>query len=313
MTGPASSSTGGAAGGRLHLPAGSHGAGGDLLTITPESAGWTYAALRVLRLDPGASIELVTGSFETAVLPLTAEEVAVEVEGRTFRLAGRPSVFDRVSDFAYLPVDCQARVSSAGGGEIALPAALARGRLDPYHAQAEAVPVEVRGAGPATRQVTNYLTPETFPAVNLCSVEVLTPDGNWSSYPPHKHDQASEDEAELEEVYYFRIEGGPGGGRHGAGTAGFAVHRTYTADRAIDATVTIADGDAFLIPRGYHGPSIAAPGYPLWYLNVLGGPGPERSMRFCDDPAHHWVRDSWAGMPTDPRCPMTTASGRRAP
>jgi 5-deoxy-glucuronate isomerase len=303
--------TGGTAGDRLHLRAGSHAAGGDLLTITPASAGWTHAALRVLRLDPGAPVELATGPFETAVLPLTAGSVTVEVEGRSFRLAGRASVFDRVTDFAYLPIDCEARVSSPDGGEVALPAALAGRRADPYHAPAEEVAVEVRGAGQATRQVTNYLTPETFPAVNLCSVEVLTPDGNWSSYPPHKHDERSEHEAELEEIYYFRIDGGAAGAP--AGRAGFAVHRTYTADRAIDATVTVGDGDAFLIPRGYHGPSVAAPGYPLWYLNVLGGPGPERSMRFCDDPAHHWVRDAWAGMASDPRCPMTTAAGRAGP
>jgi 5-deoxy-glucuronate isomerase len=294
----------------LHLPAGSHAGGGDLLSITPASAGWTHAALRVLRLAPGAAVELATGSFETAVLPLTAASVVVEVGGRRYELAGRASVFDRVTDFAYLPIGCEARLRSPSGGEVALPAALAGARVDPYHAPAAAVAVEVRGAGPATRQVTNYLTPDTFPAVNLCSVEVLTPDGNWSSYPPHKHDQASEDEAELEEIYYFRIEAAPGAP---AGGAGFALHRTYTADRAIDATVTVADGDAFLIPRGYHGPSVAAPGYPLWYLNVLGGPGPERSMRFCDDPTHHWVRDSWAGMPTDPRCPMTTAAGRTTP
>jgi 5-deoxy-glucuronate isomerase len=308
-------------GDRLHLRAGGHGSGGDLLTITPASAGWGYAALRVLRFEPGASVTLTTGELETAVLPLTAAEAIVEVEGRGFRLAGRASVFERVSDFAYLPIDCEARVTSPSGGEIALPAAVAGGRIDPYHAPAAEVPVEIRGAGPATRQVTNFLAPDAFPAVNLCSVEVLTPDGNWSSYPPHKHDQASEHEAELEEIYYFRIEaaGGPGvgevvpGGPGGQGHDGFAIHRTYTADGSIDATVTIRDGDAFLIPRGYHGPSIAAPGYPLWYLNVLGGPGAERSMRFCDDPAHHWVRDAWAGMAPDPRCPMTTASGRRRP
>jgi 5-deoxy-glucuronate isomerase len=299
----------GAGADRLHLPAGSHGSGGDLLTITPESAGWAHAALRVVRLAPGAALDLATGRFETAVLPLTAPAVDVEVEGRRFALAGRASVFDRVADFAYLPAGCEARLTSASGGEVALPAALAGARIDPYHAPAAEVPVEIRGAGQATRQVTNFLAPDAFPAVNLCAVEVLTPDGNWSSYPPHKHDEASADEAELEEIYYFRIEAAGSGP---PGRAGFAVHRTYTADRAIDATVTVADGDAFLIPRGYHGPSVAAPGYPLWYLNVLGGPGPERSMRFCDDPAHHWVRDSWAGMPADPRCPMTTAEGRTA-
>ena len=86
---------------------------------------------------------------------------------------------------------------------------------------------------------------------------------------------------------------------------GFGLHRTYTPDGAVDVNVRVADGDVFLIPRGYHGPCVAAPGYPMYYLNVLAGPGAERSMAFCDDPAHHWVRDTWATMALDPRCPMT--------
>jgi 5-deoxy-glucuronate isomerase len=285
----------------LHLPAGTAGDDVDPLVITPESAGWRHAALRVAVLAPGEKREVVTEELETAVLPLSAEEVVVEVDGRSFHLAGRHSVFDRVTDFAYLPRHCEARVTCVSGGEVAFPAARARRRIDPYHGRAEDVPVEIRGAGAATRQVTNFLAPSAFPADTLCSVEVLTPDGNWSSYPPHKHDEASEHEAILEEIYYFQVEG-PGG---------FAFHRTYTYDGEIDATVTVADGDAFLIPRGYHGPCVAAPGYPLWYLNVLGGPGLERTMAFCDDPAHHWVRDTWRDVAPDPRCPMTTAEGRR--
>ena len=128
------------------------------------------------------------------------------------------------------------------------------------------------------------------------AVELLTPDGNWSSYPPHKHDDSPECPVNNEEIYYFRIGGGDG----------FGLHRLYTSDGEIDDTVAVRDGDVFLIPRGYHGPCIAAPGHPMYYLNVLAGPGDERSMAFCDDPAHHWVRESWAGMTTDPRVPMTT-------
>jgi 5-deoxy-glucuronate isomerase len=87
------------------------------------------------------------------------------------------------------------------------------------------------------------------------------------------------------------------------------MHRLYTTDGTIDESVAVSDGDVFLIPRGYHGPSIAAPGYPMYYLNVLAGPAPGRSMAFCDDPAHEWVREAWSNMPTDPRCPMTSAAG----
>ena len=88
------------------------------------------------------------------------------------------------------------------------------------------------------------------------------------------------------------------------------MHRTYTPDGSIDVNVVVRDGDVFCVPRGYHGPCIAAPGYPMYYLNVLAGPGGSRSMAFCDDPTHHWVRDTWAGMATDPRCPVTTKEGR---
>ncbi len=111
-----------------------------------------------------------------------------------------------------------------------------------------------------------------------------------------------------EEIYYFRIGEPDGDGGFGYSREGFGLHRTYTPEGDIDQNVVVRDGDVFCVPRGYHGPCIAAPGYPMYYLNVLAGPGGERSMAFCDDPAHHWVRDTWAGMPADPRCPMTGTS-----
>ena len=91
---------------------------------------------------------------------------------------------------------------------------------------------------------------------------------------------------------------------------GFGLHRTYTPEGDIDENVVVHDGDVFCVPRGYHGPCIAAPGYPMYYLNVLAGPGGERSMAFCDDPAHHWVRDTWTHLAPDPRVPMTDDEGR---
>ena len=127
---------------------------------------------------------------------------------------------------------------------------------------------------------------------------MLTPPGNWSSYPPHKHDEDRPGEAILEEIYYFRLEG----------EATFGIHKTYAADGAFDVTSTVRDGDIFLVPRGYHGPSIAPPEKALWYLNVLAGPAAERSMNFCDDPKHHWIRDSWRSQSPDPRVPMTSAT-----
>jgi 5-deoxy-glucuronate isomerase len=258
-------------------------------------------ALAVVEVDVQAGEVGVDEQVEVAVV--------VEVEGRRFELAGRDSVFAAVTDWAYLPVDAEVRLSSAAGAEVALPSARATQRFDATYVAAGDVAVEVRGAGPATRQVTNFMSPEAFDGADkLMCVELLTPDGNWSSYPPHRHDDSPECPVNNEEIYYFRI-------GH-AGTTdyapdGFALHRTYTPDGDVDATVTIGDEDVFVIKRGYHGPCAAAPGYSLYYLNVLAGPAGERSMAFCDDPAHHWVRTSWDGMDPDPRVPMSAAGSIR--
>jgi 5-deoxy-glucuronate isomerase len=275
--------------------------------ITPEDAGWAYCGLRVVELAPGQVREIATGPDEMAVLPLAGGGLRVEVEGRSFRLTGRDSVFARVTDWAYVPIDAEVRLSSDTGAAVALASARASRRFDPVRVDAGAVPVEVRGAGPATRQVTNFMAPDAFDGADrLMCVELLTPDGNWSSYPPHKHDGTDGCPVANEEIYYFRI---GRAGRSSFDAEGFALHRTYTADGAVDVNVAVRDGDVFLIPRGYHGPCIAAPGYPLYYLNVLAGPGSERTMAFCDDPTHHWVRASWEGMAPDPRCPMTSPEG----
>jgi 5-deoxy-glucuronate isomerase len=292
---------------RLHWPAGSL-AGGDFeVLLTPETAAWSYTGLRVGRLAAGGRLELSTGDEEMAILPLSGA-FDVHVEGQLLRLEGRRSVFAEVTDGVYAPVDAELRIESSGGGEVAIASARARRRLDPALVQAGDVPVEVRGAGPATRQLNNFMAPGVFDgAERLMCVEVLTPDGNWSSYPPHKHDDSPECPADNEEIYYFRL------GRIGTSDTsreGFAFHRTYTVDGSIEENVVVRDGDLFCVPRGYHGPCVAAPGYPLYYLNVLAGPGGDRSLAFCDDPAHRWVRQSWDGMAQDPRCPMTSPSGR---
>ncbi len=284
----------------VYWPYGTAGDDLDPVVVSPEQAGWRFAGLRVVELAPGQPRVLATGSDEIAVLPLAGSLVA-EIEGQRFDLAGRDAVFSRVTDFAYAPIDAEVRLSSSQGARVALPSARATRRLDPAYGPAEAVPVEVRGAGNATRQVNNFLRPDAFEADKLIAVELLTPDGNWSSYPPHKHDEEREGEVVNEEIYYFEV----------AGDAGFAFHRLYTDDGELDETETVRDGDVFLIPRGYHGPSVAAPGYELYYLNVLAGPADERSMTFCDDPAHVWVREDWARQDRDPRLPLTDAQGRR--
>lgn len=300
---------------RRYVPAGSAADDGDPLALTPADAGWTYCGLRVVDLAPGEARTFDTGDSEYFVLPLSATGLTVTVGDETFAVAGRTTVFARVTDFVYVGRDSSFTVSSESGGEVALPSARCDRALPARYGAADDVSIEIRGAGPATRQVTNFGSPEAWPhADKLMCVELLTPDGNWSSYPPHKHDDSPECPVNNEELYYFRI--GRAGGTDYA-PEGFGLHRTYTGDAVapelrVDDNLTIGDGDAYVIPRGYHGPCVAAPGYTMYYLNVLAGPGGERSMAFCDDPAHHWVRSSWEGMPTDPRCPMTTAAGPTA-
>ena len=302
---------------KLHLPHGTTPEGAFSLRVTPEQAGWAFSDLRVLELAPGASHSLHSGADELLVLPL-AGGCVVECESRRFELAGRDDVFARVTDFAYVPMDAEVRITSMGGGRFALPSALAGRRLDPAYGAAEEVAAELRGAGQASRQVNNLCTPDTFQADRLIAVEVLTPGGNWSSYPPHKHDERREGEVILEEIYYFEIAHGSRGGPGGRllpprGTGGLGYQRVYSSgpDRQIDVCAEVRAGDVVLVPYGYHGPSMAAPGYDMYYLNVMAGPGEERVWRFCDDPAHAWVRGSWAGQAVDPRLPMTGPGGRR--
>ena len=281
---------------KLYLRQGTAAEGAFSLVVTPERAGWTYSGLKVLRLPPGGTHPWATGDDEILVLPLSGSAV-VTCADRTFELQGRRSVFSRVSDFCYAPRDATVTVTSQHGGSFAVPSARCAHRLEPRYGPAQDVPVELRGAGQASRQVNNFCSPGVFECDKLIAVEVLTPGGNWSSYPPHKHDETRPgQEAELEEIYYFE-------------TPGLGYQRVYgTPSRPIDVLAEVGAGDVVLVPHGWHGPSIAAPGYDLYYLNVMAGPEPERAWRFCDDPAHAWIRGTWAGQEIDPRLPLTSAT-----
>ena len=270
------------------------------MLVTPETAAWTYSGLGVIDLSPGQRATVSTGLAEALVLPLHGG-CDVTVDGSTLSLHGRAGVFSAVSDFAYLPRESTATIFSPEGGRFALPSAVCTRTLPFRYGAAADVPVELRGAGRASRQVNNFCTPESFEADRLIACEVLTPAGNWSSYPPHKHDQDRPGESVLEEIYYFVVAAGPAG-------PGIGYQRVYGHEHAeIDVLAEVRDGDVVLIPHGWHGPSMAVPGYDLYYLNVMAGPGPERVWRICDDPAHAWVRESWAGQPMDGRLPMTSA------
>ena len=264
--------------------------------ITTSMAGWQYSGLHVLRLAAGTTHELTTGTTEMAILPLSGG-LTVEVESHAFRLEGRTGVFTAVTDFAYAPIDADIRITSQGPCEIALCTSEATRRIDPYRVAAQDVRVEIRGGGAGTRQINNFLSADAADADKLIAVEVLTPEGSWSSYPPHKHDEMNETEIELEEIYYFRIDG----------EDGFGFFSCYTNDAEIDDTLRVRDGDVYLVPRGFHGPAAAAPKHHMYYLNVMAGPSPERAWRFSDDPRHAWVRDALERLPRDRRLPMTSA------
>ncbi|MDX2524853.1 5-deoxy-glucuronate isomerase [Streptomyces europaeiscabiei] len=282
---------------KYHLPAGSSADGPYELLVTPESAGWGYSGLRILTLKPGEAHALSTRDCEFLVLPLTGS-CTVTTDGMTFELAGRTGVFASTTDFVYLPRESEALIGSADGGTFALPAARTeRSSLSARYGPKENVPVELRGAGACSRQVNNYCLPGTFEAEQLLVCEVLTPGGNWSSYPPHKHDEARPGaESELEEIYYFQVSGDGNG---------FGYQRVYgTPGRPIDVLAEVRSGDTVLIPHGWHGPSIAAPGYDLYYLNVMAGPGQDRAWLICDDPAHGWVRTTWDTQDIDDRLPF---------
>jgi 5-deoxy-glucuronate isomerase len=266
--------------------------------VTPESAGWGFTGLRILELDAGGSHRLDTGPDEVVVVPLRGGLV-VRSDTQSLTLSGRSDVFAGPTDFAYLPMGAAVELRSAQGGRFALCAARARRRLPLRYGPAAGVPVELRGAGRCSRQVHNFATADAFEADAVIACEVITPAGNWSSYPPHKHDETSDLESELEEIYYFEISPGP------QGRSGLAYQRVYgTPDRPIDVLAEVRSGDVVLIPHGWHGPSIAAPGHDLYYLNVMAGPGPERAWRIVDDPVHAWIRDSWAAEDVDPRLPL---------
>ncbi|MFD1826557.1 5-deoxy-glucuronate isomerase [Mumia zhuanghuii] len=266
------------------------------LDVTPESAGWGFSGLRVLRLAPGESYDAATGDAEVLVLAL-AGSCRVRCGDDELVVAGRPDVFAGPSDFIYVPRGADVTIVSENGGRFALASARCDRTLPFRRVAAADVPVELRGAGSASRQVHNLCLPGTFEADRLIVCEVLTPAGNWSSYPPHKHDEQGEHESELEEIYYFEVADGPNG-------PGLGYQRVYGHDGApIDELAEVRSGDVVLIPYGWHGPSMAAPGYDLYYLNVMAGPGDERAWLISDDPQHAWVRDTWADQPIDPRLP----------
>ncbi len=293
-------------------PRGSLAASGWEVDLTDGIAGWQHAGLLVATLTPGEVREVELAGREAIVIPLAGGvHVRAERSGRVDEasLAGRESVWSGPSDVVYVPTgshltltgtDCSTGTGT-GTGRIAVALAADQSGTQPpafRHLPASEVPIELRGAGIASRQVRNFGVPGVLDANRLIACEVITPAGNWSSWPPHKHDTECADvESELEEIYYVETRS-----TDPRGTDPLGLLRVYAAgERPIDVLAEVRTGDVVLVPHGWHGPAVAAPDADLYYLNIMAGPGPQRAWLICDDPAHAWVRDTWPTLPVDPR------------
>ncbi|WP_022868992.1 5-deoxy-glucuronate isomerase [Schaalia vaccimaxillae] len=281
------------------IRAGASGHGSYTVDLSPEQAGWDWSGLRVLVLEAGQHIDISGGEAEFLVLPLTGGCV-VTIGVDSHQINGRESVFTDITDYLYVPRRTDISIQSAEGGRFALPSAVATADLPVRYCPRSEVGTGLRGAGPASRQVNNYALGNAVETSHLLACEVLTPGGNWSSYPPHKHDEHSDIERILEEIYYYEI-------RPGADDVpGFALQRIYPSPgHDIDVCTEVHDGDIITMPHGYHGPTVAAPGYDLYYLNVMAGPAEDAVWLMTDDPHHTWVRQTWEDQDVDPRLPMT--------
>jgi 5-deoxy-glucuronate isomerase len=253
------------------------GATGRIHHITPQSAGWRYVGFDVHRLGPGERLTLDTAGTEVCLVLVAGTAHVVACEQDFGIVGGRMSPFDGSPASVYVPAKSSWTVTAQTPVELAVCSAPAEGRLPPRLIRPEDVALETRGKGTNTRHVRNIL-PDTSPhAESLLVVEVITPGGHWSSYPPHKHDVDDPPrETYLEETYYHRLARG----------SGFAVQRVYTDDLSLDETMAVSDSDVVLVPRGYH-PVGAPHGFDLYYLNVMAGP--VRSWKFTMAPDHAWL------------------------
>ena len=255
-----------------------------------ETFGYEYLSFGVRKLAPGVTYAGNTGSSnELAIVWLAGVCSVTSSRGEWPQIGSRPSVFQGLPYTLYLSVGTEFAVTAQTTSDLAFCYCRAEQDFPARLVSPEQVRVEIRGGGNATRQIHHMITPE-FPAHRLLIVEVFTPAGNWSSYPPHKHDVHNPpEEVDLEEIYYYRLDR----------PEGYAIQKVYTADRRIDETLSVRDGELVLVPEGYH-PVVAAHGYNVYYLNALAGSA--RSMAASDDPDYAWVRSTWRAQ--DPRLPM---------
>jgi 5-deoxy-glucuronate isomerase len=266
--------------------------------------GWHHTGLRIAVLADG-DLELPAADVERIVIPLSGV-FQVRHDETTTVLNGRESVFAGATDVLYTGAGTPLTIS--GSGRVAVAEAPTTVRKPSRYLAREEVPVEVRGAGRDTRQVHNFGTPDALDAAAFIVCEVITPGGNWSSHPAHKHDERIPGhESRLEEIYYF--EAAPvRDAQAPADAAAFGSFASYSSPAGdIDTQALVRTGDIALVPYGYHGPAAAAPEYDLYYLNVMAGPDPERVWLVSDDPRQAWIRGQWARQEPDPRLPFRSA------
>jgi 5-deoxy-glucuronate isomerase len=252
---------------------------GPVAIITPDSAGWSYVGFEVYELKRGDGVRQSTGAREVCVVMLAGQADVAAGSHAWKGVGSRSSVFEGPPDAVYAPPGLLLELRAASEScEVALCWAPAQHGADPTLIKASEIKPFTRGSGRTERTIHNILM-EDRPAESLLVTEVLTPGGNWSSYPPHKHDTDDvPNETYLEETYYHRM----------ARPEGFAVQLVYTDDRSLNEAIQVRDGDVVLVPRGYH-PVAAGPGYDLYYLNVMAGP--RRRWLVTTDPDHRWQLD----------------------
>ncbi len=263
---------------------------GEILNITPQSAGWETVSLAVIRLSQNETYTFATPGEESVIVVLGGK-IAVEAGDKKWSgLGERAHVFAGLPWSLYLPVNTSAVVTAQTASvEFAVCRCRASRAFPPCAVKPGDFEIETRGGENATRQINNMIMPG-FAADRILVVEVYTPSGNWSSYPPHKHDVHNPPgEVDLDEIYFYKI----------SRPEGYAIQRVYTRDGRRNETITVRDNEAILIPEGYH-PVVAAHGYDVYYLNVLGGSA--RSLAASDDPDYAWVRGAWKTK--DPRVPL---------
>ena len=280
----------------LHVHPDAEGA----VATDPERSGWRHLSFRAFGLDDGHVATLDHPGQEAAVVTISGGGVEIAVEGGpTLALEGRPSVFEGMPWSAYIPAGTAARIVGrplqGRRAMVAVAQAPPTGRsgiaTQPILVGPRDVEIEIRGAGNATRQVNNIMMPG-FPADRLLICEVFTPNGNWSGWPPHKHDVDDPPrEAVLEETYFYQI----------SRPEGWAIQRVYHRDGSRDLMIPVRHGDLLSVDQGYH-PFASTQGYDAYYLNALAGD--RRTMANTDDPDLAWVRTLWPAMAPDPRLPL---------